>query len=356
MRRMPTALIAVALLAFATLVLSGCGDDDSSTGPPAAACPLIVTSPDSTADPFFSNQCIDIRWEPSGTGTVDIFLLKSGEEVGRVTPKCGWTNQGYACFFVDTMGKPSGDDFSLRVAVRDPDDPVTDACDTVQVRRYSCEATVDVTLINTIGCVLEVLADPDTVQLNADDSYEIKWFGENTTSQVDIELWERQPLLQQVYVIAQEVPAGRDTNSYTWDPVATCNRGTGSDYFLKLMDSNVEGCETFWGPFQITDEIVCSIIVDNPTANSVWNEGDMMTITFNTENASGLVNIRLYVGNELVPNGFIADNVDAAAGEYTWQVNDFDYAGPTNTSYRIAVIDADDACCVGRSDSFTINR
>ena len=330
MRRFPHALFAVILLLLLAALPTGCSDDD--TAPPPPACGIEIYTPDPGTH-FYSYDDVNIRWNASGGGLVSVILLQAGALVDTIT--AGTENDGYYWWAASTLGAQSGTDFALRVG---------------STTEEACADTLPIALTNTDGCVLELTTNIET-PLDAGQDFEITWESENTGGHVQIQLWKEDTLEESLVAII--VADTNDDGSYLWTNVDSYNQGTGPNYYLRIADTLVPGCEDTYGPFGIVDDVICYIDVTSPPADQTFANGASMTINFDTMNSSGTVYLRLYAGGTLVPGGYIADDVPAANGTYTWVVSDFGFTGPDNL-YRIVVVDADDQYCVGRSATFTI--
>ncbi len=331
MRRFPHALFAAILLPLLAFSAPGCGGDDSGTDPQPDVCGIEIFTPEAGTH-FYSLDGVNLRWHASGGGTVSVELLKGGALVEVISPAT--ENDGYFFWSAGTLGAQSGDDFALRVA---------------STTSAACADTVPIALTNTVGCVLDLTIPPDST-LVAGQEYLITWTSENTGGNVDLELWSDIQESRLVGVIDVDQP---DNGSYLWRDVDSFNQGTGTRYYFRIVDTRVDGCEDMIGPFAMTDQVICYTDVTNPVGGETLPIGSQLTIRFDPVNSSGTVYIRLYAGGILVPGGYIADDVDAALGEYVWTVSDFDYDGP-KTAYRIVVVDTNDQYCVGRSGTFTI--
>ncbi|HPF71405.1 MAG TPA: hypothetical protein PLQ13_12090 [Candidatus Krumholzibacteria bacterium] len=332
MRRLPLALVTVAVLPLLALLPPGCGSDDNGAGPDTGACGIEIYTPAEGAQ-FYSNEDVNIRWHASGGGNVMIELLKAGAVVDTIAAST--PNDGYAWWAADTRGQTSGSDFALRVA---------------STSSAGCADTVGIDLINTVGCALQLTCDPDTV-LQEGQSYEITWIGENTGERVNLELWKG--TLEEVWVgdIAYDLS---DNGSYVWQNVDSFNQGTADDYYIRIVSNVVDGCADMVGRYSILDDNICYIDVLQPAEDQVYNEGDTMTITFDGNITASTVYIRLYAGAQFVAGGYIADDVVAAGGSFAWTVSKFGFTGPSNV-FRVVVFDTDDEYCHGQSGTFTIN-
>ena len=342
MRRPATVPTAALLLVLLALPLAGCGGDDEGTDPGTGACSIEIYSPDPGENIVVREQPdaerVDIRWHASGGGTVRIELLKAGAAVDTITVSTA--NDGYHAWTATGLDQISGDDYAIRV---------TSTADA------ACTDTLPVALTNVSGCVLE-LTVPADMTLTAGQDFLITWNQEHTSGELDVELWKGTVQEELVAVIAPAVPA---SGSYLWEDVDSFHRGTAGDYTLRITDPLAAGCDARSDYVRIVDEEICTIDVMAPVADQVFAEGDPMTVSFEflpVDPGHTTVDIRLYAGFTLVPNGYIANGVDASSGEFVWPaVNDFGFGDENATNlYRIGIFDAEDHYCYGFSDKFTI--
>ena len=313
----------------------GCGGDDGGGPEPEPECAISAVNT-GLEDSWQTGEEVNIRWTHNGVpGTVDIALLKGGAPVSTIATATG--NDGFFSWTqASTGGQANGSDFGIRVTG-------------TGVAACSSEVN-DLTIIDVSGCDITFTGVLGLV--TAGESFDITWTGFHTSGTVDIELWTSSfgdELDQQVGTV---VSGAADNGTYTWT-VDSFNNGSYGFYRYVIRDPDVADCEAVSGQFAMIDEVNCAIGVLGPATQATWDNGDQMLITFTATNSSGVVNLRLYAGNEWVPGGLIADNVTMAVG-FTWTVTDFGFT-TSNTNYKIKAIDAADGYCTGDSDRFTIN-
>lgn len=337
-----TLLTLVAIL----LVQVGCGGDDEETVTPPPACSIVLDDFNSW-DYYLTGETINIRWTKTTGGNVMIELYKGPNSVGVITSET--SNSGYYPWLkCSTFGQPSGEDFSIKVTHLD-DSSCTDQTNTVEI--------VDVS-----NCYVRFhWSEKDTIPHQiAGDVLPVTWDSDNTSGDVDLELWVKPSLgpLELVGVIEENLT---NTGSYDWT-VDTFNYGTGYTYRLKIIDSQYSDCYDHSIYFGITDNNVCTIEVLGINGGQVYDPGDIIPITFLMENSSGIVDLKLYSGNNQVSvppmNGIIAQDFDTQNGTavYNWSVTAMDYDQPDYTRFNVRAIDVDDGSCVGRSSNFTISQ
>jgi hypothetical protein len=336
-----TIKVAAVILACAGFFIlhAGCGGSDDPSDPGGGGgCGIDITTPD-PGDVFRSGQSLTLRWDASGGGDVRLTLLKAGAEQGVIA--AATENDGYYRWTVTTMGAAGGTDFGLAVTHTSKD----------------CADTLAIELVNTEGCAFEATflpANPtrtDTVQ--AGDDYEITWTSENTTGVVDISL--RYYTGVQHEEIAALALGTADDGSFLWENVDSFHNGTSNNYYVRIADAAVDGCDTDSRHFRIVDEEICEIEVMEPGDSDVYDEGQQMLVRFSTTNDSGRVDLYLYEGYVNLVEYMVAD-VPTLDGQVNWTVDLPDGYEGSLTFFRVKVVDANDGNCVGFSPSFTINR
>jgi hypothetical protein len=149
-----------------------------------------------------------------------------------------------------------------------------------------------------------------------------------------------------------------DTGSYLWT-VDSFHRGTDEGYRFKIKDVTFPSCrDSSVVRFQLTDEENCSIDVLGVNGGTTYRQGEVLPLSFVFENSSGVVDLRLYSGNEPVTGGVIVLNFDTENGtlNYDWVVTDFGHTGQSFTNFKIRAWDSDDEYCVGESSVFSIEQ
>ncbi len=335
MRLLQTQVAGRALLALLIVAVigAGCGGDDGGSPPPPPPCAISDLNT-SQQNAWLTGDIINIRWLQNGVpGTVVIELLKAGAVVDTIAAAAA--NSGFYPWLADISGQSSGSDFGFRVT---------------GTGTAACTDQVDgLTIRDVNGCSYTYTAGADSVQ--AGDEFEITWLGVNTSGVVDIELWTSGIgglLGDKVGDIAIGAP---DNGSYTWT-VDSFNNGTYDFYRYVIRDAQVADCSVNGPRFRMIDDDICTIGVTGPPM--AVDLGDTVLIQLEQRGGSGFVDLRLYMGNEFLRGGVIADNV-SVLDNYKWAATDFGNLGD-NTRYNIRAVGVADPYCVGRSDDFTINR
>lgn len=335
----------LALLGLLVLQV-GCGSDEENPVTPAPKCSFEVTSP-TPGQQLATDQTISVRWKRGTTENVMIQLYKGANAVGTI--KADHTNTGTDGFYPwlkpETFGQGSGDDYSIRVSsIQNPD---------------CFDRSGQFTITDASNCSVEfVWTSKDS--LIAGQDLDIRWNSESTTGFVTIELWYYpfSSPLEMVGVVAERIP---DTGSYIW-PVRSFNRGTDEGYRLRIKDYDYGDCTDITEPFKISDENVCSIAVLGISDGQTYVQGSTLPISFDMENSSFVVKLKLFSGNEQVNvppmNGVIIDSFDTVNGTafFNWVVSDMDHGGPAFNRFNIRAYDVDDEYCVGRSVDFAISQ
>lgn len=332
--------VTTGILAGAGLLLIGlgCGGDDGPGDPGGGtACSIEFYFPDPGGD-YLTGDTINLRWNTAGSGQVKITLLKAGAEQGVI--RAAILDNGFYSWTASTMGAASGADFA--VAVTNTDDT-------------ACGDTLSLAILDVTNCGITptfLPANPaytDTVNAGAD--YTITWDSESTSGFVDVEFWYFTGV-ENTFIT--ELAVGTpDDGEFVWEDVDSFHFGTSNNYYIKIVDSSVGGCEAESRMFRIVDDDVCDIVLVEPNNSSSYDEGGSMLIRF-VRNFSGPVDILLYEGLENRLD-WIATNVEPVNDEYTWQVIAVPdtYEG-LETSFRVKVVATDDQFCSAFSQTFTI--
>jgi len=339
MRKATTFLIFMALAAALTLQV-GCNSDDPPVTPPPA-CAITMSTPVG-GESWFTGDQINIRWTQTTGGEVMIELLKGATTAGVISASTA-NNGFYPWLSSSTFGQNSGEDYSIRVS------SLTSANCSAQTNPFE--------LVDVSNCFIKFpWTDMNPIPpQKAGFPFLIEWDSEHTSNALDIELWY-EPFAQLgelVGIIAQDIP---DTGSYLWT-VDSFNRGTDEGYRFKIQDVDATACNDASVRFGITDEVNCSIAVLGINGGTTYQQGQVIPISFNFENSSGIVILRLYSGNIPVNGGLITlTPFDTENGtlNYPWSVTSFGHPGPSFNRFNIRAWDADDEYCVGESDDFTI--
>lgn len=317
---------------------AGCGGDDDPGDPGGGtSCDIDITFP-AAGTSFLTGENVNLRWDESSGGQVRLSLLKAGVEQGEIAAATG--NDGFYRWTASTMGATSGDDFGLAV---------------VHTEEAACGDTLALTLVNTTGCAVTPtyqptkVTDVDTVQ--AGDDYLIAWDSENTSGAVDIQFWyftgaEHDSVTTLVF-------GTPDDGEYLWEGVDSFNYGTSNNFYVKVADAVVGGCDGRSGYFRIVDPEICEIEVIWPNSTSMHHEGQNMLIQYDGTNDSGAVDLYLYEGMVNLVE-YIAQDVSGVGGQYNWTVTIPDGYQGTWSFFRVKVVDAGDPFCFGFSQTFTI--
>ncbi len=325
------------LLALAVGFGVGCGGDSGGDPKPEPTCAISAVNTGLEDSWLTDDDDVSIRWTQNGVpSTVDIALLKGGQPVATIAT--GTANDGFFSWTqISTGGQDNGSDFGIRVT---------------GAGVASCSSEVnDLTITDVNGCAITFTAALDT--MHAGDTFDITWTGFHTSGSVDIELWTSSFGNELGRLVGTVAMGAVDNGSYNWTVDSFHNSADYAFYRFVIRDPGVPDCETASDQFAIIDDEICEIGVFGPPTEPSWDNGDQMLITFTASNSSGVVNLRLYAGNEWVPGGIIADNVNLVDG-YMWTVSDFGFT-TSSTSYNIRAADAADGYCIGESDRFTIN-
>ena len=192
--------------------------------------------------------------------------------------------------------------------------------------------------------------DPDNVM--AGEPLLLEWSGTTTSGALNIELWQDDLGGPPEYVgtIATATP---DAGQYLWDPVDSFNYGSNAWFTLKIVDAVMPGCEAFTDTFQMWDVDICTCQVLGFPAEAVFDEGQVVNLTFDQQNSSRRVRLALLTGALPVSGGLIAEDVPTNA-IFAWRVDDYGYAGLVRNRFRIRIVDMADPYCTSVSDVFTI--
>lgn len=339
-------LLTLLTLVSILLIQVGCSSDEEETVAPPPACSIVLDDFNSW-DYFFSGETINIRWTKTTGGNVMIQLYNGPNPVDFITSET--SNSGYYPWLkCSTLGQPSGEDFSIKVTHLD-DSNCTDQTNTFEI-------------IDVSNCYVRFnWSEKDTIPHQiAGDVLVVDWESDNTAGEVDLELWAK-PALGSLELVGVIVENLTNTGSYNWT-VDTFNYGTGYLYSLKIIDSQYSDCLDYSIRFGITDNDVCTMEVLGINGGQTYDPGDIIPITFLMENSSGIVDLKLYSGNNQVPeppmNGIIALDYDTMNGTavFNWSVTAMDYGEPDYTRFNVRAFDVDDESCVGRSSNFTISQ
>jgi len=335
-------ILALLLVLGLTMVQVGCSEDEDDPVTPPVACSITVTTPQAGRS-WFTGEQISINWNKTTGGNVMVQLFKGADLAGTITPST--PNSGfYPWLNSTTFGLGTGDDYSDKVA---------------HLEDSSCSGQSGLFELNDCSnCSIQFpWTPPDTIpNLLAGRDFEILWDREFTSGSVDLELWY-EPFSQIGNLVGIIAEGLDDTGSYIW-VVDSFHQGTDEGYRFKIRDVDCDDCRDTSIPFMMTDEDNCSIEVLGVNQGTTYRQGENLPISFTFENSSGIVDLKLYSGNEPVNGGLIVENFDTENGtlSYDWVVTDFGHTGQSFTNFKIRAWDSDDEYCVGVSSVFTIEQ
>jgi hypothetical protein len=343
---MRTAIPSVILLLVLGFLLaqSGCSKDEDPVTPPPPACAITMTTPgDLVGQQFQTGENIAIRWTNTTGGNVKIDLFKGDTSVGTIAAQT--ENDGFHPWNnCTTFGQDSAEDYSIEVS---------------HLSAAGCgDRTNQFKMIDISNCFVTFTMSNPIADLEAGDLFTLTWDSGNTTGNVNLELWY-EPFAQTgelVGVIAERLV---DSGTYTWE-VDSFNRGTSEGYRFKISDDR-EGqhnCRDRSLPFRITDDVNCAIEVMGISSGQVFAVGTNVPLSFDFENSSTVVTLRLYTGNLQVPGGLITPSFDTQNGtvNYDWTVDLYQHNLPAFDRFNVRAFDVDDEYCVGISENFTITQ
>lgn len=345
--RKATLILALLLVLGLILVQMGCSKDEDPVTPPPA-CKITMDTPQGVDWEFyFTGNDINIRWAKTTGGNVMIELFKGAVLAGTISASTEndgffpWTNS-------TTFGGDSDEDYSIQVTHLS-----TTGCS---------DRTGTFEMIDISNCFIKFpWTSRDTIADQvAGSTFDIPWESGHTTGLLNLELWY-EPFSGEgelVGIIAENIAA--DSSPYSW-VVDTFHRGTDEGYRLKLRDAAVGAhrCLDRSVPFMITDDDNCSVIVLGISDGGSYDPGQIVPLSFDLENSSGVYKLALYTGREPVTGGLITDSFDSQNGTvfYNWVVEDFGHTGPSFDRYNIVATDVNDEYCVSKNGaSFTITR
>lgn len=328
-----------AVLAVVLVLVAGCGDDavkDDGHTPPLPCAITNVNTGRVNSWLVGVDGPVSLRWDHQGAAAlVRIDLLKGGLPVAVVAAET--PNDGYFTWLPGLAGQPGGDDFGLRVSA---------------LGETGCAGEISgLTILDYSGCSLSwTLNLPENVM--AGEPLLLEWTGTTTSGALNIELWQDDLGGPPEYVgsIATATP---DVGQFLWDPVDSFNYGSNAWFTIRIVDPVVPGCEAYTETFQMWDVDICTCQVFGFPAEAVFDEGQVVNLSFAQQNSSRRVRLSLLTGAVPVPGGLIAEDVPTN-GMFAWPVNDYGYSGSTRNRFRIRVVDMADPYCTSVSDIFTI--
>jgi hypothetical protein len=189
--------------------------------------------------------------------------------------------------------------------------------------------------------------DPD-IPDDHGDIVGIRWQKSGSATRVRLELLKDDAVLGTIV----ESTSNSYPYYYPWY-ASTMGQVSGDDYRVRIAAIGVSDCADTTAEFSILNVAGCSVLMTNPPIQSgvvEWNENDEVDITWDSEFTTNLMDIELWLGDEMV--GLIAQLVPDD-GIYTWTVDSFHQG--TDNQYRILVKDNNVDDCEGISGTFIIN-
>jgi len=334
-------ILALILVVGLTLVQVGCSSDDDDPVTPPPACSITVLTPQ--AGQFeYTGSDISINWTKTTGGDVKIELFKGANLAGTIKPSTP-NDEFYRWINLTTFGQESGEDYSIMVS---------------HLGDSSCSGQSDLfTLEDVSNCSIRFpWTDLDSIpDLTAGNNFEITWTSLHTSGFVDLELWY-EPLTNGGILVGPIAENLDDTGSYLWT-VDSFHRGTGEGYRFKIKDVTFPTCRDSSGVrFSLFDEDNCSIEIFGISEGTTYPQEEVLVLSFAFENSSGVVDLKLYSGNEPVTGGRIVENFDTQNGtvNFGWNVTDFGHSGQSFSRFNIRAWDSEDEYCVGKSSTFAI--
>ena len=283
--------------------------------------PIIVTEPTSSTVWTMGQQNVSIAWDTGNLGgDVDIRLYKGST--------------------YDVIAYTTVNDGSFNYNI-----PITlEAGSNYRVRVYNDASHYDYSEYFTIneetGNITVTEPTGSTVWTTGQQNVSITWDTGNLGGSVDISLYKGSSLVE---TIITSISNDGSFNSYDVTNTLT----TGSDYRIKVYyDASYYDYSEY---FTINEE-TGNITVTEPTGSTVWTMGDQnVTISWNTGNLGGYVNIRLYQGSTYVDEITSSTSNDGSYNSY-----DVPTTLSAGTNYRVRVYYDDSH--YDYSDYFTINE
>jgi hypothetical protein len=138
----------------------------------------------------------------------------------------------------------------------------------------------------------------------------ITWTTTGTVGLLKITLWQNDAWFG---LIADNLDPAQGSYSWTVGQLSEGSALPGLNYRIKIKEiasSLSDSSDTIFS--------IDGITVTSPNGGESWQIGSSQTITWNAVGLTGLVKITLYKDGVWV--GLIADNLDPAAGSFTWIV------------------------------------
>lgn len=350
MRKFVFGIGLVSMATLAALLAVGCGGDDA-TEPGTVACSIEIYSPtgsdDFTTPPQTpADDRIDIRWDGTGAGQVRVDLLRGGLVLGTVDDEVDNASQGYAYYVIDSMVAGSGDDYQVQVT---------------HLSQDGCSDTSpEFTILDVRACDIDLLIGypgmRDEIPAQAGDKMSISWTPTSTTGLYDVELWQATVGDVLVAVLEDDVTFTEIEDGWTIDSFHVGS----SWYYIKVQDQEISSCFAVSDVFEMRDERVCTINILYPSGTVLREEGTPLEVSWESENTSEddgtlrLLDIELWYGEQKRIET-IAEGIHPADEAWMWDaVNDYDYAGQSQSNYKFKIVVRDDPYCYGFSENFAI--
>ena len=281
--------------------------------------PIIVTEPSSSTLWKMGQQNVSITWDTGNLGgDVDIRLYKGST--------------------YDVIAYTTVNDGSFNYNV-----PTTlEAGSNYRVRVYYDASHYDYsdyfTINQTIGNITVTEPINSTVWTTGQQNVSITWDTGNLGGSVDISLYKGSSLVE---TIITSISNNGSFNSYDVTNTLT----TGSDYRIRVY---YDASHYDYSEYFTINEDTTNIVVTVPTGSTVWTMGDEnVTISWDTGNLGGTVNIRLYQESTYVDEITSSTNNGGSYNSY-----DVPTTLSAGSNYRVRVYY--DASHYDYSDYFTI--
>ncbi|MCK4763962.1 MAG: SBBP repeat-containing protein [Candidatus Aminicenantes bacterium] len=274
---------------------------------------LELTSPNG-AESWGIGATQNITWNSPGvTGFLKITLWKDGVAVGTIANDVDPAAGSYAWTVGQHSAGTAAPGTGYTIKIREKGTTITDNSETP----FTLLPPITVTAPN----------GGESWQISA--SQNITWDAPGVSDLLKITLWKDGV---PVGVIANGVdPAA---GSYTWE-VGTHSAGTaapGSGYTVKIKEKGTTVSDGSDAPFALLPPIT----VTAPNGGESWQNGTSQNITWNAPGVSGLLKITLW--KDGVSVGVVANDVDPAAGSYTWTVGQHATGtAPEGSGYTIKI-------------------
>jgi len=283
---------------------------------------IVVTSPNG-GESWNLGGTYNVTWDSANvTGNVGIKLFQNGVNLGYVAVDVPVSGGSYSWTISDIIGAGSispGTNYQIQIKQSGVTSDLSDAIFTILP---SGDPTIVVTSPN------------GGESWNLGGTYNITWNALNMTGNVGIKLFRNGVSLGYV---ATDVPASG--GSYSWTISNIIGAGPispGTNYKIQVKQSGVAG-DLSDAVFTILPSGDPTIVVTSPNGGENWNLGGTYNVTWNASNMTGNVGIKLFQNG--VSLGYIATDISASGGSYSWTISDIIGAGPISpgTNYKIQV-------------------